>query len=37
VDVVVTRWQSITGGKATLDGDGRTFEQIAEERRREAA
>jgi DNA modification methylase len=37
VDVVVTRWQSITGGKATLDGDGRTFDQIAEERRQEAA
>ncbi len=32
VDVVVKRWQSITGGKATLDGDGRTFDQIAEER-----
>jgi DNA modification methylase len=26
VDVVVQRWQSITGGKATLEGDGRTFE-----------
>ncbi|MGA2742876.1 MAG: DNA methyltransferase [Bryobacteraceae bacterium] len=37
VDVVVTRWQSITGGRATLDGDGRTFDQIAEERRQEAA
>jgi DNA modification methylase len=37
VDVVVTRWQSITGGKATLDGDGRTFDQIAQERRQEAA
>jgi DNA modification methylase len=33
VDVVVTRWQS----KATLDGDGRTFDQIAQERRQEAA
>jgi hypothetical protein len=37
VDVVITRWQSITGGKATLDGDGRTFEEIAQERHREAA
>src|SRR5450432_1701583 len=37
IDVVVKRWQGITGGKATLDGDGRTFEQIAEERHREAA
>ena len=31
-DVVVKRYQSLTGGKATLDGDGRTFDQIAEER-----
>jgi DNA modification methylase len=37
VDVVVTRWQSITGGKATLDGDGRTFEEIAQERQQETA
>ena len=32
VDVVVLRWQSLTGKKATLDGDGRTFEEIARER-----
>ena len=32
VDVVVQRWQSVTGKKATLDGDGRTFEQIQSER-----
>ena len=37
VDVVVKRWQGLTGGKATLDGDGRAFEQIAEERHQEAA
>jgi hypothetical protein len=37
VDTVVLRWQNLTGGKATLDGDGRTFEQIAEERRKEVA
>jgi DNA modification methylase len=37
VDVVVTRWQSITGGSATLEGDGRTFDEIAQERHREAA
>jgi DNA modification methylase len=37
VDVVVKRWQRLTGGKATPDGDGRTFDQIAEERRQEAA
>jgi DNA modification methylase len=34
VDVVVKRWQSLTGGKATLEADGRTFEEIAEERLR---
>jgi DNA modification methylase len=37
VDVVVKRWQGLTGGKATLDGDGRVFEQIAEERHQESA
>ena len=31
VDVIVQRWQSLTGGKATLEGDGRTFEQIVAE------
>jgi len=33
VDVVIQRWQTLSAKKATLDGDGRTFEQIAEERR----
>jgi DNA modification methylase len=33
VDVTVTRWQELTGKKAILDGDGRTFEQVAEERK----
>lgn len=28
VDVAVKRWQDFTGQKATLDGDGRTFEEI---------
>jgi DNA modification methylase len=37
VDVVVKRWQGLTGGKATLDGDGRAFDQIGEERHQEAA
>jgi DNA modification methylase len=37
VDVVVKRWQGLTGGKATLDGAGRAFEQIAEERQLEVA
>ncbi|MFY9725066.1 MAG: DNA methyltransferase [Bryobacteraceae bacterium] len=32
VDVIVTRWQSLTGQKATLDGDGRTPEEVAQER-----
>jgi len=31
-DVVVQRWQGMTGKKATLDGDGRTFAEMAEER-----
>jgi DNA modification methylase len=37
VDVIVQRWQTLAGKKATLDGDGRTFEEIAEERRKGAA
>lgn len=37
VDVAVRRWQDFTGQKATLDGDGRTFEEIAAERARAAA
>ena len=32
VDVAVTRWQAFAGKQATLEGDGRTFEQIAAER-----
>ncbi len=32
VDVVVERWQQLTGKQATLDGDGRTFEQLKVER-----
>jgi len=31
-DVIVQRWQQLSGKKATLDGDGRTFEEIAHER-----
>ena len=37
VDVCIKRWQDFTGQKATLDGDGRTFEQIAAERLPKAA
>jgi len=33
VDVVVQRWQQLTGKQATLDGDGRTFDEVAVERR----
>jgi len=36
VDVIVRRWQQFTGLAATLEGDGRTFEQIAVERLTEA-
>ena len=32
VDVGVKRWQDFTGEAATLEGDGRTFDQIAAER-----
>jgi DNA modification methylase/predicted nucleic acid-binding protein len=31
-DVIIDRWQKLTGANAKLDGDGRTFEQIAAER-----
>jgi DNA modification methylase len=36
-DVVVGRWQGLSGKKATLEGDGRTFEVIAQDRMRMAA
>ena len=28
VDVIVQRWQDLTGGSATLDGDGKGFNPI---------
>jgi len=37
VDVAILRWQGLSGKKATLDGDGRTFDEIAEERQKVAA
>jgi len=37
VDVIVQRWQALAGKKATLEADGRTFEEIAQERRKAAA
>ena len=32
VDVIVQRWQDFTGERAALDGDGRSFKEIAAER-----
>jgi hypothetical protein len=32
VDVIVCRWQQLTGRPATLEGDGRSFDQIKTER-----
>ena len=32
VDVAVERWQNLTGGAAVLEGDGRSFAEIAGER-----
>jgi len=37
VDVIVQRWQSLAGKKATLEADGRTFDEIAAERQKAAA
>jgi DNA modification methylase len=37
VDVAVTRWQTLTGKQAVLEGAGRTFAEIARKHRREAA
>lgn len=34
VDVVIGRWQTLSGKKAALDDDGRTFDELAAERRR---
>jgi DNA modification methylase len=36
-DVIITRWQDFTGQQATLDGDGRTFDEIAGTRLQKAA
>ncbi len=37
VDVAVQRWQQSTGKEAVLEGDGRSFAQIARARRKEVA
>jgi hypothetical protein len=36
-DCIVKRWQEYTGKRAVLDTDGRTFDEIAQERTKEAA
>jgi hypothetical protein len=33
VDVIVRRWQDLSGKKATLEADGRSFEEIVGERK----
>jgi DNA modification methylase len=33
VDVVIQRWQLLTGKQATLDANSRTFDDVAQERR----
>lgn len=34
VDVIIRRWQNHTGKKATLEGDGRTFDEVENKRLR---
>jgi DNA modification methylase len=36
-DVILTRWETFTGRQATLDADGRTFEQVKADRIQVAA
>jgi DNA modification methylase len=35
--VIIVRWQGYSGKSAVLDGDGRTFEEVAQERRERVA
>jgi DNA modification methylase len=37
VDVIVQRWETLSGKRATLEADSRTFEEIAAERKQGAA
>ena len=37
VDVIVQRWQTLAGKQAVLEGDGRSFDEIAQDRRTAAA
>ena len=32
VDIIIRRWQEMTGADAVLDGDGRTFDEVASQR-----
>jgi DNA modification methylase len=36
-DVICRRYQEYVGERAVLDGDGRTFDEVARERRKDAA
>jgi hypothetical protein len=36
-DCIVQRYQGYTGRKAVLDGDGRSFDEISQERKKESA
>jgi DNA modification methylase len=36
-DVVVERWQGLSGKKARLEGDGRTFDAVQQDRAKVAA
>jgi DNA modification methylase len=36
IDVIVQRWQTLSGKQATLEGDGRTFDDIAAARKEPA-
>lgn len=36
-DVIIKRWQDFTGKRATLEADGRTFDDVAAERVPDAA
>jgi hypothetical protein len=36
-DCIVRRYEEYTGKQAALDGDGRTFAEVAQERRRESS
>ena len=36
VDVIVQRWEQLSGKKATLEADGSSFEEVSQERRKAA-